>query len=113
MSSIGATNFSAITIASSAAGGQQARPGQDSAKAAAASQDFRSNMETKASRALEGVEETTLNTDRDADGFYLPDHPEGDEEQQSPEKQKEETQSHSHRSVDPDHIVGTHLDLDA
>lgn len=113
MSSIGATNFSAITIASSASGGQQARPGQNSAKAAAASQDFRSNMETKASHALEDVEETTLNADRDADGFYLPDHPEGEEELQSSEKQKKETQSRSHRSVDPDRILGTHLDLDA
>ena len=110
MSGINYVNLPALSIASSVSGGQQARPGQDSAKAAAASQDFRSNLKAKASSAIEDVEQATLNTDRDADGLYLPDHPE-DEQTQSPEKHGEEVKSQSHRSVDPDHILGTHLDL--
>ncbi len=113
MSSIGAANFPAVSIASSVAGGQQARPGQDSAKAAAASQDFRSNLQAKESRAVEDVGETTLETDRDADGFYLPDQPEGEQEQNSSQEQEKQLQTRSHRSVDPDHMIGTHLDLDA
>ncbi len=112
MSSFGVTNFPAISIASSVAGGQQARPGQDSAKAAAASQDFRSNLQAKEASAVEDVGETSLETDRDADGFYLPDQPENENEQQSSEKPKDSTAS-SHRSVDPDQMIGTHLDLDA
>ncbi len=111
MSSIGATNFPAISIASSVAGGQQARPGKDSAKAAAASQDFRSNLQAKEARAVEDVGETTLETDRDADGYYLPDHPENENREQTPEQQKKTTTS-TRRSIDPDQMIGTHLDLD-
>ncbi len=109
MSSIGATNFPAVSIASSVAGGQQARPGENSARAAAASQDFRNNLQVKQSRSVEDVDEPALEADRDADGFYLPDQPQGKDQ---PSQKQKKPAARPNRSSDPDEMIGTHLDLD-
>ena len=100
MSSIGVTNLTAINLASSVSGGQQASPGKDAAKAASATQDFHKNLKTKSARTLEDVDQANLHTDRDADGFYLPDHPEeADEELQLDSQAQKKKPHHTAASI--------------
>lgn len=116
MSGFGISNLPALSLPSSVAGGQQARPGQDAARNEAAGQDFRSTLKALSAKTSGDVADPELSADRDADGRNFPgfddDHAEQDQKRDS-SNSSGSLSSDPHRSTDPDGMVGRFLDLDA
>ncbi|MBR9800859.1 MAG: hypothetical protein ACE37I_16380 [Rubinisphaera brasiliensis] len=114
MSGFGISNLPALSLPSSVAGGQQARPGQDAARNEAAGQDFRSTLKALSAKTSGDVADPELSADRDADGRYLPgfteEHPDHDQQTSS---DSSSASGEAHRSRDVDGQIGRFLDLDA
>ncbi|TWT64472.1 hypothetical protein [Rubinisphaera italica] len=112
MSQIGFTSASFPLIASSVSGGQQNRPGQNEATKAQAGQDFKDSLNALTSHQSEDVGETSLESDRDADGRDAP------HEHHEPADPHEEARANldrlkaEKRIPDTDQMVGQFLDLD-
>lgn len=116
MSGFGISNLTAVSLPSSVAGGQQARPGQDAARNEAAGQDFRSTLKALSAKTSGDVADPELSADRDADGRNLPGFDDETAEDLAAESRSGENASPSaepRRTSDVDGMVGRFLDLDA
>jgi len=116
MSGFGISNLPALSLPSSVAGGQQAKPGQDTVRADAAKQDFRSTLEALSTKTSGDVADPDLNADRDADGRSLL----GYSEESEPRAERKDTPRDQNvntsgmlRTADPEGLRGRLLDLDA
>lgn len=117
MSSVGFVNIPGLGLASSLAGGQQARPEQNQQRADAARQDFKGTLENLAAKTSGDVDNAQMEADRDADGQYASAFHQSDqqaEDQQQPQNGASQSEKNgTPRSPDLDPTRGRLLDLDA
>ncbi len=117
MSSVGFVNNPGLGLASSLAGGQQARPAQNQQRADAAQQDFKGTLEKLAAKTSGDVDNTQMEADRDADGQYFSAFHQSDQPPEDQEKPENGASRSEHnatpRTQDLDSTRGRLLDFDA
>ncbi|MCA8988338.1 MAG: hypothetical protein KDA78_11885, partial [Planctomycetaceae bacterium] len=98
-------------LASSVSGGIQSRSDRNESAKAASGQDFRQTLEQIAAKETQDVGETTLDTERDADGrstWAFSAHPDEDTENGPSAERRQKPRP---LSINPDEHLGQHLDL--
>ena len=115
MSTFGVGNIGSVNLASSVAGTQKNNALKNEARAEAAGRDFKTDLDSLTIKQSGDVGEAELSSDRDVDGRLLGGHDDSEEQETTEEESASSngsTSSHP-RSVDPNHELGSHLDLDA